>query len=66
MRAFINPANRLTVYRGALGRRWAGPAFLLNQMLVWGFTAGILTVLLEMAGLARTWDQSRIENLPVR
>jgi 8-oxo-dGTP pyrophosphatase MutT (NUDIX family) len=58
-----DPANRLRV-RHPSG--WIGPAFAVGDMLVWGFTAGILTVLLEMAGLARTWDQSRIENLPVR
>lgn len=58
-----DPANRLRV-RHPSG--WIGPAFAVGDMLVWGFTAGILTVLLEMAGLARPWDQSRIENLPVR
>jgi hypothetical protein len=35
-------------------------------MLVWGFTAGILTVLLEMGGWARPWDMTaRPEDLPV-
>jgi 8-oxo-dGTP pyrophosphatase MutT (NUDIX family) len=58
-----NPANRLRV-RHQSG--WIGPAFAVDDMLVWGFTAQILTVLLEMAGWARSWDQSRIENLPVR
>jgi 8-oxo-dGTP pyrophosphatase MutT (NUDIX family) len=36
VRAFINPDNRLMVYRDVNSRRWAGPAFLLNEMLVWG------------------------------
>jgi 8-oxo-dGTP pyrophosphatase MutT (NUDIX family) len=58
-----DPAHRLRV-RHPSG--WIGPAFAVGDMVVWGFTAGILTVLLEMAGLARPWDQSRIENLPVR
>jgi 8-oxo-dGTP pyrophosphatase MutT (NUDIX family) len=58
-----DPANRLRV-RHPSG--WTGPAFAVGDMLVWGFTAGILTVLLDMAGWARPWDQSRIENLPVR
>jgi 8-oxo-dGTP pyrophosphatase MutT (NUDIX family) len=58
-----DPANRIRV-RHPSG--WIGPAFAVGGMVVWGFTAGILTVLLEMAGLARPWDQSRIENLPVR
>jgi 8-oxo-dGTP pyrophosphatase MutT (NUDIX family) len=50
VRAFINPANRLMVYRGTLGRRWAGPAFLLNQMLVWGFTGQVISAVLDVAG----------------
>jgi 8-oxo-dGTP pyrophosphatase MutT (NUDIX family) len=58
-----DPANRLRV-RHPSG--WTGPAFAVGDMLVWGFTAGILTVLLDMAGWARPWDQSRVENLPVR
>jgi 8-oxo-dGTP pyrophosphatase MutT (NUDIX family) len=58
-----NPDNRLRV-RHQSG--WIGPAFAVGDMVVWGFTAGILTVLLDMAGWARPWDQSRIEDLPVR
>lgn len=56
VRAFINPENRLMVYRGDLGRRWAGPAFLLNEMLVWGFTGQVISALLDVAGWARPWD----------
>ncbi|WP_034590995.1 NUDIX hydrolase, partial [Hamadaea tsunoensis] len=58
-----DPANRLRV-RHPSG--WTGPAFAVGDMVVWGFTAGILTVLLELGGWARPWDESRIENLPVR
>ncbi len=58
LRAFINPANRLMVYRGDLGRRWAGPAFLLNEMLVWGFTGQVISALLDVAGWAQPWDTS--------
>ena len=56
VRAFINPDNRLMVYRGDLGRRWAGPAFLLNEMLVWGFTGQVISALLDVAGWAQPWD----------
>jgi 8-oxo-dGTP pyrophosphatase MutT (NUDIX family) len=58
VRAFINPANRLMVYRGDLGHRWAGPAFLLNQMLVWGFTGQVISAVLDVAGWAQPWDIS--------
>lgn len=56
LRAFINPENRLMVYRGDLGTRWAGPAFLLNQMLVWGFTGQVISAVLDVAGWAKPWD----------
>ncbi|MGB9224168.1 NUDIX hydrolase [Mycobacterium sp.] len=63
LRAFINPANRLTVYRGALGRRWAGPAFLLNEMLVWGFTGQVISAILDVAEWAQPWDTSDVREL---
>jgi len=63
VRAFINPANRLMVYRGDLGRRWAGPAFLLNEMLVWGFTGQVISAVLDVAGWAQPWDTTDIREL---
>lgn len=63
VRAFINPDNRLMVYRGTLGRRWAGPAFLLNQMLVWGFTGQVIAAVLDVAGWAQPWDTDDIREL---
>jgi 8-oxo-dGTP pyrophosphatase MutT (NUDIX family) len=63
VRAFINPANRLVVYRSALHRRFAGPAFLLNEMLVWGFTGQVISAMLDVAGWAKPWDTSNIREL---
>lgn len=63
VRAFINPANRLMVYRGDLGRRWAGPAFLLNEMLVWGFTGQVISAVLDVAGWAQPWDTADVREL---
>lgn len=63
VRAFINPANRLMVYRGGLGRRWAGPAFLLNEMLVWGFTGQVISAMLDVAGWALPWDVGDVRKL---
>ncbi|HTX94740.1 MAG TPA: CoA pyrophosphatase [Mycobacterium sp.] len=63
VRAFINPANRLMVYRGDLGRRWAGPAFLLNEMLVWGFTGQVISAVLDVAGWAQPWDTTDVREL---
>jgi 8-oxo-dGTP pyrophosphatase MutT (NUDIX family) len=63
VRAFVNPANRLMVYRGDLGQRWAGPAFLLNQMLVWGFTGQVISAVLDVAGWAEPWDADDLREL---
>jgi len=57
----VDPANRLRV-RHPSG--WTGPAFQVRGMLVWGFTAGVLAALLEMAGWARPWPQDRVSELP--
>jgi 8-oxo-dGTP pyrophosphatase MutT (NUDIX family) len=63
LRAFINPANRLMVYRDSLTRRFAGPAFLLNEMLVWGFTGQVISAMLDVAGWAEPWDAGDIREL---
>ena len=63
LRAFINPANRLMVYRDSLTRRFAGPAFLLNEMLVWGFTGQVISAMLDVAGWAKPWDTGDMREL---
>jgi 8-oxo-dGTP pyrophosphatase MutT (NUDIX family) len=57
----VDPDNRLTL-RHPSG--WMGPAFRVRGMLVWGFTAGVLSALLEMGGWARPWPRDRIADLP--
>lgn len=51
----VDPANRLRV-RHPSG--WVGAAFRVHGMLVWGFTAGVLAALLDMAGWSRPWDET--------
>ncbi|CAJ1504950.1 CoA pyrophosphatase [[Mycobacterium] kokjensenii] len=63
VRAFINPENRLMVYRDARSRRWAMPAFRLNEMLVWGFTAQVISAMLDVAGWAQPWDTTEVLGL---
>jgi 8-oxo-dGTP pyrophosphatase MutT (NUDIX family) len=63
VRAFVNPENRLTVYRASSSRRFAGPAFLLNEMLVWGFTGQVVAAMLDVAGWAQPWDADRVLEL---
>ncbi len=63
VRAFINPENRLMVYRQQNTSRFAGPAFLLNQMLVWGFTGQVISAILDVAGWAEPWDGDDVREL---
>ena len=63
VRAFVNPENRLMVYRRTFTSRFAGPAFLLNEMLVWGFTGQVISALLDCAGWAVPWDSDDIREL---
>jgi 8-oxo-dGTP pyrophosphatase MutT (NUDIX family) len=57
----VDPANRRRV-RHPSGQ--LGPAFAVADMLVWGFTAGILDRLLALGGWERPWDRDRVEDLP--
>lgn len=57
----ISPENR---YRVRHPSGYVGPAFAVDGMLVWGFTAGLLAGLLDGAGWAQPWDASRVVDLP--
>ncbi|MGE0215670.1 NUDIX hydrolase [Mycolicibacterium sp.] len=63
VRAFVNPENRIMVYRKNNTGRFAGPAFLLNQMLVWGFTGQVISAMLDVAGWAQPWDTDNVREL---
>ncbi len=63
LRALINPRNRLMVCRTAGEGRYAGPAFLLDEMLVWGFTGHVISAMLEVAGWAQPWNTDDVREL---
>jgi 8-oxo-dGTP pyrophosphatase MutT (NUDIX family) len=65
IRAFVNPENRLMVYREDRGSRFAGPAFLLNQMVVWGFTGQVIAAILDVAGWSVEWNTDDLRSLDV-
>lgn len=58
----VDPANRLRVRHPASG--YVGAAFLVDELLVWGFTGGLLDRMLRLAGWELPWDHSRVEDLP--
>lgn len=59
----VDPTHRFTV-KGPSG--YVGPGFDVADLFVWGFTAQLLTVLLEAAGMAQPWDESTRRRLPWR
>ena len=54
--ALAEPANRLRVHHPS---GYVGPAFIVAGLLVWGFTGGILSALLDLGGWAHPWDSNR-------
>jgi 8-oxo-dGTP pyrophosphatase MutT (NUDIX family) len=57
-----DPANRFRV-RHPLSK-WTGPAFLVRDLLVWGFTAGLVDKLLMLGGWEQPWDHDDVRDLP--
>lgn len=58
-----DPANRVML-RYAQGGLLS-PAFRVHGMLVWGFTAGILDILLRLGGWERPWNRSAVVDYPL-
>jgi hypothetical protein len=60
----VDPAHRVSV-RHPSG--WVGPGFLIgprHELVLWGFTAGIVSRLLDFLGWTRPWDEERVRDLP--
>ncbi len=53
----VDPANRCRVLHPS---GFVGPAFEVDGLLVWGFTAGLISGLLDRLGWAEPWDESRV------
>lgn len=57
----VDPARRGTLVHPS---GYLGPAFEVAGLVVWGFTAGVLSGVLELGGFARAWDPGRRIALP--
>lgn len=55
----LNPENRRTAVFPSGRRAHRSPAFLVNGVLVWGFTGIILSAVLDELGWTQPWDQAR-------
>ncbi len=59
----IDPANRVT-WRLPMG--YEGPAFVVDDLFIWGFTGHLIDALLDLAGWAEPWDAHRWALVPER
>jgi 8-oxo-dGTP pyrophosphatase MutT (NUDIX family) len=59
----VDPANRFRV-RHPLG--YVGPAFQIDDHLIWGLTAHLLDGVLHLADWQRPWDERREREIPER
>lgn len=62
VRELADPANRGQVQHSS---GFIGPAFQVADLLVWGFTAGLVDTLIELGGWSVRWDRNRIFELPM-
>jgi 8-oxo-dGTP pyrophosphatase MutT (NUDIX family) len=61
--ALADPANRISCLHPS---GFTGPAFTVDDLYIWGFTAGLLDKLLKLGGWARDWDPGNVVPLPDR
>ena len=58
-----DPANRVQVHHPS---GYTGPAFVVDDHLIWGLTAHLLDGVLDLAGWQRPWDADRRMEIPAR
>jgi 8-oxo-dGTP pyrophosphatase MutT (NUDIX family) len=59
----VDPANRARVQHPS---GYTGPAFVVEDHLIWGFTAHLLDGVLQLAGWQLPWDTDRRLEIPAR
>ena len=59
----VDPANRFQVHHPS---GYVGPAFQIDDHLIWGLTAHLLDGVLDLAGWQRPWDERRTIEIPER
>lgn len=59
----VDPANRVS---GSHPMGYVGPAWVLGDMFIWGFTGHLLDLTLQLAGWEQDWDRERTVEVPAR
>lgn len=65
VRDLLDPENRYTAVFKRSGSTYRGPAFVVNGVVVWGFTAGILSYVFHELGWSVPWDEQREIPAPI-
>lgn len=65
VRDLLDPDNRFTAVLKREKVTYRGPAFAVNGVVVWGFTAGILSYVFDELGWAVPWDEQRELPAPI-
>ncbi|MDR0487898.1 MAG: CoA pyrophosphatase [Propionibacteriaceae bacterium] len=58
-----DPVHRVTA-RFRIG--YTGPAWQMGDLFLWGFTARLVDILIDLGGWYQPWDKSRIVDVPKR
>ncbi|MDO5495406.1 MAG: CoA pyrophosphatase [bacterium] len=58
-----DPDNRLLA---TLPGGYQGPAFTMGEIFLWGFTANLVSHVLDLGGWSRPWSRSRLAEVPER
>ena len=65
VRDLLDPDNRYTAVLARGSQYYRGPAFVVNDMVVWGFTAGILSYVFQELQWEAPWDEQREITAPI-
>lgn len=63
IRDLADPAHRRTA---EIPSGYRGPAFVMDEIFIWGFTAHLVDCVLDLGGWQRPWDRERVEPVPGR
>lgn len=64
VRELLDPANRFQVRRDFMGGRvYQGPAFMVDGLLVWGFTGGLFDAIAQASEWEIPWDRDDVRPL---
>lgn len=62
IKRLASPENRATWQF----ETFSGPAFVIDEYVIWGYTAGVISELLASRGWDKPWDRRRIIEIPSR